>query len=35
MEEEINKFLESHPYYINKSELVRDALRYIMYKKTF
>lgn len=33
MENEINKFLESHPYYMNKSELVRDALRHIMYEE--
>jgi len=33
MEDEINKFLESHPYYMNKSELVRDALRHIMYEE--
>lgn len=32
MEDEINKFLESHPYYMNKSELVRDALRHMMYE---
>ncbi|MFW5953487.1 MAG: hypothetical protein ACOCSJ_04920 [Candidatus Natronoplasma sp.] len=32
MEDEINKFLESHPYYMKKSELVRDALRHIMYE---
>ncbi|MFW6048388.1 MAG: ribbon-helix-helix domain-containing protein [Candidatus Natronoplasma sp.] len=33
MEDEINKFLESHPFYMNKSELVRDALRHIMYEE--
>ncbi len=33
MEDEINKFLESHPYYMNKSELVRDALRHIMHEE--
>lgn len=33
MEDEINKFLDSHPYYMNKSELVRDALRHIMYEE--
>ena len=33
MEDEINKFLKSHPFYMNKSELVRDALRHIMYEE--
>lgn len=32
MENEIHEFLENHPYYLNKSELVRDALRHIMYE---
>ncbi len=30
MKDEIDHFLETHPYYLNKSELVRDALRHIM-----
>ncbi|MBS3781156.1 MAG: hypothetical protein KGY66_03515 [Candidatus Thermoplasmatota archaeon] len=33
MDEEINKLLESHPYYMNKGELVRDALRHIRYEE--
>jgi Arc/MetJ-type ribon-helix-helix transcriptional regulator len=30
MEEEIELFLKNHPYYLNKSELVRDAIRHIL-----
>lgn len=30
MKKEIEHFLETHPYYLNKSELVRDALRHII-----
>ena len=33
MEGEIERFLQSHPYYLNKSELVRDALRHILSEK--
>jgi len=28
MDEDLQAFLEEHPYYLNKSELVRDALRH-------
>jgi Arc/MetJ-type ribon-helix-helix transcriptional regulator len=28
METDIESFLEEHPYYLNKSEFVRDALRH-------
>ncbi|MFB6242562.1 MAG: ribbon-helix-helix domain-containing protein [Halobaculum sp.] len=30
MDEDIEAFLEAHPHYLNKSELVRDALRHMM-----
>lgn len=30
MEEEIEAYLEEHPRYLNKSELVRDALRHVL-----
>jgi Arc/MetJ-type ribon-helix-helix transcriptional regulator len=30
MEGEIELFLKNHPYYLNKSELVRDAIRHIL-----
>lgn len=30
MEEDIQDFLEEHPHYLNKSELVRDALRHLI-----
>jgi len=30
MEDDLQTYLESHPHYLNKSELVRDALRHIM-----
>ena len=30
MEEDIEAFLEDHPHYLNKSELVRDALRHLI-----
>ncbi len=30
MEAKINDFLESHPYYMNKSEMVRDAIRHLI-----
>ena len=30
MDEDIEAFLEAHPHYLNKSELVRDALRHVM-----
>ncbi len=33
MKKEIDHFLETHPYYLNKSELVRDALRHIMHEE--
>jgi len=33
MKREIDRFLETHPYYLNKSELVRDALRHIMHEE--
>ena len=26
----INKFLKSHPYYMNKSEMIRDAIRHLI-----
>jgi Arc/MetJ-type ribon-helix-helix transcriptional regulator len=32
MEGEIELFLKNHPYYLNKSELVRDAIRHILYE---
>jgi len=28
MDEDLQAFLEEHPHYLNKSELVRDALRH-------
>lgn len=30
MDEDIEAFLEDHPHYLNKSELVRDALRHMI-----
>ena len=30
MEAKINDFLETHPYYMNKSEMVRDAIRHLI-----
>ncbi|MFB6152422.1 MAG: ribbon-helix-helix domain-containing protein [Haloarculaceae archaeon] len=30
MEEDIESFLERNPHYLNKSELVRDALRHLI-----
>lgn len=33
MEGEITRFLRDHPYYLNKSELVRDAIRHLISEK--
>jgi len=30
MEDDLQDFLEEHPHYLNKSELVRDALRHLI-----
>lgn len=30
MDDDIQDFLEEHPHYLNKSELVRDALRHLI-----
>lgn len=30
MDDDLQRFLEEHPYYLNKSELVRDALRHMI-----
>jgi Arc/MetJ-type ribon-helix-helix transcriptional regulator len=30
MEEDLETFLEDHPHYLNRSELVRDALRHLI-----
>ena len=30
METKINDFLDIHPYYMNKSEMVRDAIRHLI-----
>lgn len=30
MEDDIESFLERNPHYLNKSELVRDALRHVL-----
>jgi metal-responsive CopG/Arc/MetJ family transcriptional regulator len=30
MEAKINNFLRSHPYYMNKSEMIRDAIRHLI-----
>lgn len=30
MEDDIETYLEAHPHYLNKSELVRDALRHML-----
>lgn len=30
MDEDLEAFLEDHPHYLNKSELVRDALRHMI-----
>lgn len=30
MEEDIETYLQDHPHYLNKSELVRDALRHMV-----
>ena len=33
MEGEIEAFLNGHPFYLNKSELVRDAIRHLISEK--
>lgn len=30
MEDDLQAFLDEHPHYLNKSELVRDALRHMI-----
>lgn len=30
MEEDIQAYLDAHPHYMNRSELVRDALRHLL-----
>jgi len=30
MDDDLQEFLEEHPHYLNKSELVRDALRHMI-----
>lgn len=30
MEDDIEAYLEAHPHYMNRSELVRDALRHLL-----
>lgn len=30
MDDDIEAFLEDHPHYLNKSELVRDAVRHLI-----
>jgi len=30
MEDDLQQFLDDHPHYLNKSELVRDALRHMI-----
>lgn len=30
MDDDLHAFLEEHPHYLNKSELVRDALRHLL-----
>ncbi len=30
MDNRIDEFLETHPYYMNKSEMVRDAIRHLI-----
>lgn len=30
MDDDIQEFLEEHPHYLNKSELVRDAVRHLI-----
>lgn len=30
MEDDLEEFLKDHPHYLNKSELVRDALRHLI-----
>lgn len=30
MEEDLEAYLREHPHYLNRSELVRDALRHLM-----
>lgn len=30
MDDDIDAFLEAHPHYLNKSELVRDAVRHMI-----
>ena len=30
MDDKIDQFLETHPYYMNKSEMVRDAIRHLI-----
>lgn len=34
LESMINTFLESHPYYMNRSEMVRDAIRHLIEEET-
>lgn len=30
MDEDLERFLQDHPHYLNKSELVRDAVRHLL-----
>jgi len=30
MDDDLREYLEEHPHYLNKSELVRDALRHLI-----
>lgn len=30
MDSKINNYIENHPYYMNKSEMVRDAIRHLI-----
>jgi len=30
MEDDLEEFIEEHPHYLNKSELVRDAIRHLL-----
>ena len=34
MEDDLEAFLEEHPHYLNRSELVRDALRHMIESPT-
>jgi len=34
MDDDLQDFLEEHPHYLNKSELVRDALRHLIESPT-